>query len=164
MTLLPHKSTSTCVLSSVCRKTYGFSSSSLLFSGNIPRFVISNTLLSVWSRLVIKAILLEVTGVVSSFSKNNTVSPGIGTSSLGVSLRGSLLKTVSFWIIFSRFVLYRVVVATKRNCPSLYSWRYDHCDLFVFPKQCHQRLMVSDYFHMPTIYKFVRFAKTKCHR
>ena len=80
MTLLPHKSTSPCVLSSVCRKTYGFSSSSLLFSENILRLVISSTLLSVWSRLIIQAILLEVTGVVSSFSKNNTVSPGIGTS------------------------------------------------------------------------------------
>ena len=100
MTILPHKSTSPYVLSSVCRKTYGFSSSSLLFSGNIPRFVISNTLLSVWSRLVIKAIWLEVTGVVSSFSKNNTVSPGIGTSSLGVSLRGSLLKQTASGIYF----------------------------------------------------------------
>ena len=100
MTLLPHKSTSPCVLSSVCRKTYGFSSSFLLFSGNIPRFVISNTLLSVWSRLVINAILLEVTGVVSSFSKNNTVSPGIGTSSLGVSLRGRPLKQSVFGIYF----------------------------------------------------------------
>ena len=85
MTLLPHKHTAPCVLSSICRKTYGFSSSYLLFSGNIPRFVISSTLLSVWSRLVIKANFLEVTDVESSFSKNNTVSPGIGTSSLRVS-------------------------------------------------------------------------------
>ena len=88
------------LLSSVCRKTYDFSSSSLLFSGNIPHFVISNTLLIGWSRLVINTILLEVTGVVSSFSKNNTVSPGIGTPSLGVSLRGSLLKQSASGIHF----------------------------------------------------------------
>ena len=48
MTLLPHISTSHCVLSSVCRKMYGFSSSSLLFRRKIPHFVISNALLSVW--------------------------------------------------------------------------------------------------------------------
>ena len=141
MTLLPHKSTSPCVLSSVCRKTYDFSSSSLLFSGNIPRFVISNTLLSVWSRLVIKAIFLEVTGVVSSFSKKNTVSPGIGTFSLCVALRGSLLKQSASGIYFTG--LFSIE----------YLWRYDHWNLF--PKQCYQRLMISDYFPIPTIYKFV---------
>ena len=119
MTLLPHKSTSPCVLSSFCLKTYGFSSSSLIFSGKIPRFVISSTLLGVWSRLVIKAILLEVTGVASSCSNNITVSPRIGTPSLCVSWRGGYLNNRLLELPFP-VLLYRVDVATKRNCPPLY--------------------------------------------